>query len=27
MQALSEQAKELGQSAGKTATDPLKSPH
>ena len=27
MQALSEQAKELGQSAGKTATDPLKSPY
>jgi phasin len=27
MQALTEQAKELGQSAGKTATDPLKSPY
>jgi phasin len=27
MQALSEQAKELGQSAGKTAKDPLKSPY
>jgi len=27
MQALSEQAKELGQSAGKTATDPLKPPY
>jgi phasin len=27
MQALSEQAKELGQSTGKMATDPLKSPY
>jgi phasin len=27
MQALSEQAKELGQSTGKLATDPLKSPY
>jgi phasin family protein len=27
MQALTEQAKELGQSSAKTATDPLKSPH